>query len=105
DTAASTLFLLALAPDFLSRTGGDALWKLLVERKHLPLTISAATRERIERGFRRILNEQAASRPGAELAIQAEAMRILVALGRLPDAPEVAGAAARAGEVLELLRE
>lgn len=104
DRTQATLLLLCLGARFMSGERG-ALWSALGARRHRVIYPNDGLRRRVEDALRRIMAEQAAPRLGADLAIRAEATRLLVELARLPDRAGPTTAHARVAQVLADMEE
>ncbi len=100
------LLLLGLSAPFVDQEPERAvLWRSLRSRSGAILIPEDHERQRIEAAFRTMLAEQAVSRPGGAMMIEAEANRILVTLARLPDDCTMSSSHTRVASVLRRMEE
>ena len=103
DQEPATLLLLAVAPARLRPLDRSGLWADLVARpRRAP---DPATRDELERLWRRLIAEQAGDRRARAAALAADALRVLVLAARAPESDATEGTAARVAAVAELVRE
>jgi len=104
DRSQATVLLLCFSASFIREVGSrGALWDRLVARENRVLCPDRIWRGHLERSLRLIMAELEGEHAGADVLVQAEALKVLVGLARLPDESAGLSAEDRVRQVVAMM--